>query len=87
MALIVTERAAEALFDTLESVEREPEQVLRLVPQQGGLTLTLDEQQESDQTVEYQGSTVMVVEPEIGDRLTGITLDYDNDEGRLTLRD
>ena len=68
MALSVTERAAEALHNTLESIDREPEQVLRLVPQSEGLGLALDEKREDDQVIEYEGEAVMVMEPAIGDQ-------------------
>lgn len=87
MTLSVTDRAAEALHKTLENVEREPDQVLRLVAESAGLTLALDEPREGDEVVEYQGDTVMVFEPAIGDRLDGVTLDFAEgpEGGRLTL--
>jgi Fe-S cluster assembly iron-binding protein IscA len=88
MALMVTERAAEALHDTLENIDRDPEQVLRLVPQSDGLGLALDEKRDDDDVVEYQGEAVMVMDRSIGDQLTGVTLDFaDGPEGgRLTLK-
>jgi Fe-S cluster assembly iron-binding protein IscA len=88
MPLNVTERAAEALYKTLEDVDRDPSQVLRLVSQADGLSLALDEQREDDQVIEYQGSAVMVLEPIISEQLSGVTIDYaDTPEGgRLTIQ-
>jgi Fe-S cluster assembly iron-binding protein IscA len=88
MALSVTERAAEALHQTLESVEKEPEQVLRLIAEPDGLGLALDEKRDDDQVIEHDGAVIMVIEPVVGDQLAGVTLDFaDTPEGgRLTLK-
>jgi Fe-S cluster assembly iron-binding protein IscA len=88
MAFMVTDKAAEVLHITLDNIEKEPTQVLRLIADRGGLSITLDEKHDDDQVVEHDGQAVMVVEPMIQEELSGQTLDFDEtpEGGRLTLR-
>lgn len=89
MALAVTEKAAEALKETLGSVDHEPDQVLRLVPSatdQAELGLALDQTREGDQVVEYEGSAVLVLESSVSESLSASTLDVkEGPEGRRQL--
>jgi Fe-S cluster assembly iron-binding protein IscA len=75
VTLDVTEGAAGLLEERLKVLEHEPGQLLRLIVKPDGLGLTLDTEREDDQVVEHQGRPVMLVEPELGDRLSGFTLD------------
>ena len=76
MSLNVTQQAAAALKQYLESQDREENQVLRLVSdREGNHSFTLDTPNPGDQVVEHQGETVMVIEPEISEDLTDNVLD------------
>lgn len=76
MSLAVTEQAGAVLKQVLNSVEREPEQVLRLVTdQQGILNLALDSEREGDQVVTHEGDVVMVIEAPLSEQLSGSTMD------------
>ncbi|MFP4174003.1 MAG: iron-sulfur cluster biosynthesis family protein [Candidatus Hydrogenedentota bacterium] len=81
MALTVTDSATAALKEVLENVEHEPEQVLRLVfDGQGELNLALDSEKEEDQVVEQEGAKIMVIEPDVGEKLEGAVLDVKESE-------
>ena len=74
--LQVTERASQELSQVLGQVEKQPEQTLRLVSDpQAGYRLTLDVEQEGDQVVEHQGSTVLVLSSDLARDLEGAVLD------------
>lgn len=79
MSLTVTERAAEALKETLNGVDHEAGEVLRLVPgaqdPKGQLALALDRARDGDQVVEHEGAAVLVVEKELSESLSASTLD------------
>lgn len=76
MALTVTNEAAAALKQFLETQEREAEQVLRLVSDgEGNHGFSLDTPNSDDQVVEHQGEVVMVIEPAISNDLDDNTLD------------
>jgi len=77
MPMTVTEDAAAALKETLESVEHGPEQVLRLVSGPGDFALALGEPREGDQLVEHEGSVVMAIEDTLSDLLEATTLDVE----------
>jgi Fe-S cluster assembly iron-binding protein IscA len=87
MALVVTDRAAQLLLETLENIDHQPEQLLRLVSEDERLTIALDHQREDDIVIEYLGSPVLLVESAIGEELDGVTMDFFDgpDGGRLTL--
>ena len=81
MALTVTDSATAALKEVLENVEHEPEQILRLVfDGQGELNLALDNAKDDDQVVEQEGDKIMVIEPEVSQRLEGAVLDVKESE-------
>lgn len=88
MALTVTAGAAGLLEERLKVLEHEPDQLLRLIVKPDGLGLTLDTEREEDQIVEHQGRPVLLVEPELGEQLSGFTLDViagpDGDDFTLT---
>ncbi len=75
MALIVTERASVHLHEALDNTPHEDNEVLRLIQSQGEFSLLLDKQQEDDQVIEHAKSAVMVIEPEVSQSLSGVTLD------------
>jgi len=45
---------------------------------QGNLGLGIDIEMPGDYTVEYEGSNLMVVSPELADRVKGVILDVDD---------
>ncbi len=86
--IIVTERAAEELKETLREHATDAEQALRLTPTSGGaFVLTLDVEQEGDEVVESEGTKLLLMDDSVAPALDGITLDcVDTPEGpRLTL--
>ena len=86
--IIVTERAAQQLKDTLSEHATEAEQALRVTPTSSGdFVLTLDVEQEGDEVVESEGTKILLLDASVGPALDGLTLDcVDTPEGpRLTL--
>ncbi len=76
MPLKFTERAAAVLHESLRKQEREPDQVLRLlIDPQANIKLALDIPRDGDQRVEYQGATIVVIEPAICIVLSDVTVD------------
>jgi len=76
LMIVVTDRAAEELRNTLVAVEPEAEQILRLVyTPDSGFALTLDVEREGDQVVESEGQKVLAISSEISNAVTGATID------------
>ena len=81
MALTVTDDATTALKQVLDNVDHEEGQVLRLVfDGEGELNLALDNQNDDDQVVAQEGDTIMVIEPDVSERLDGAVLDVKESE-------
>jgi len=75
----VTEGACKELKRILSEKVDWPEARLRLVDRgQGILGLGIDIELSGDQVVEYEGTKVLIIEPELAADLTGITLDVDD---------
>jgi Fe-S cluster assembly iron-binding protein IscA len=86
--IVVTERAAEELKETLREHATDDEQALRLTPAPGDVfVLTLDVEQEGDEVVESEGTKLLLMDASVAPALDGIILDcVDTPEGpRLTL--
>ncbi|MBM3935179.1 MAG: hypothetical protein FJ319_12930 [SAR202 cluster bacterium] len=86
--LIVTEPATEHLTLMLKRARRAEGQVIRLaVDAYGNVNLVLDVVRQGDQVIPHHGEHVMVVEPPISEKFSGIALDVVwNGHGReLTL--
>lgn len=79
----VTERAKKELKKILTDNVDHPEACLRLrTNDEGSLGLGIDIEKPDDKSVEYRGSSLLVVEPDLADSLEGITIDVeDSDEG------
>ncbi len=85
----VTEKAVDALANSLDSTEATPEQSLRLaLTPQGEYGLAVDEQREGDQVIKQEERPVLLVAEEVSTALDGAVLDVvDSAEGqRLTLK-
>jgi Fe-S cluster assembly iron-binding protein IscA len=80
----VTEQAKEELKDILVSKVGDPRACLRIKADDAGLVgLTIDIEMPGDQTVEYQGSILLVAEQELADKLSHVAIDVaDTEEGR-----
>lgn len=86
MSLTVTDQAAAALKQYLESQDHEVEQVLRMVSDgEGNHGFTLDTPNPGDQVVEHNGEAVMVIEPDISEDLTDNTLDLKETPSGISL--
>jgi Fe-S cluster assembly iron-binding protein IscA len=81
--IAVTEEAKKELVKVLADKVDHPEACLRLrVDDKGNLGLGIDIERPEDKVVEYQGSTLLVVDPALADSLTNIAIDVeDSDEG------
>jgi Fe-S cluster assembly iron-binding protein IscA len=87
MSLSVTKNAAEMLKQMLaiQAEEGDPDTTTRLVEHQdGGFTCAFDKMKHDDYVMEYEGQTILILQPEVVKRLAGCTLDI-NEEGRFTL--
>ena len=75
----VTESACRELKRMLSEKVDWPGARLRLVDRgQGNIGLGIDIELSGDQVVEYEGTKVLVIEPELATNLKGITLDVDD---------
>jgi len=74
----VTEGACRELKRMLFEKVDWPGARLRLVDRgQGDIGLGIDIEAPNDHVVEYKGTSVLIIEPELATNLTGITLDID----------
>lgn len=84
--ITVTERAKRILKKMLLAKVDMPQGRLRLMDRgQGKLGLDLDIEKPHDYTVEYEGSNLLVVEPELAERIQDVTLDIDDTSGEAEL--
>ena len=75
----VTERARQELYKLLIANVDWPQACLRILDRgQGNLGLGIDIETPGDYVMEYQGRKFLVVEPQIADSLTEITIDVDD---------
>ena len=75
----VTEDACRELKRMLSEKVDWPGARLRLVDRgQGNIGLGIDIEAPGDRVVEYQGTRVLIIEPELATNLTGITLDVES---------
>ena len=82
----VTERAKQELKRLLYQKVDWPQARLRLMDRgQGKLGLGIDIELPGDQLVEYEGSAVLIVEPELAANLIGVTIDVDDTPERAEL--
>ena len=78
----VTESAKQRLKKILLRVVDRPEAVLRLIVNASRqLALVVDNKAESDQVVQCQGVTVLVVRKELSATFGGLGIDYQTDKG------
>jgi Fe-S cluster assembly iron-binding protein IscA len=84
--LTVSDTAAEELRKTLD--EAKPDVAYRLVSSHDGYQMKLDSPAEDDRTIESEDRLVLMLTPDIDQRLTGVVLDVEGEEEekRLTLR-
>lgn len=83
--LTVSDTAAEELRKTLD--EAEPDVAYRLVSSHDGYRMKLDSPSEDDRIIESEDRVVLMLNPDIDQRLTGIVLDLEEaEEKSLTLR-
>lgn len=86
MSLTVTQQAAAALKQYLETQDHEEAQVLRLVSDgEGNHGFTLDTPNPNDQVVEHDGEPVMVIEPEVSEDLADNILDLQETPAGISL--
>jgi hypothetical protein len=74
--ITVTTRAKDALLQIRAAANIEvPEIAMRLEPEESGFGLAPDTQKPGDQVVEFAGTTVLLVDDELAEDLTGVTID------------
>ena len=77
----VTEQAKAELKEILVSKVDDPRACLRIKSDdEGQLGVEIDIEMPGDQTVEYQNSTLLVVEQELADRLSHVEIDVEDTE-------
>jgi Fe-S cluster assembly iron-binding protein IscA len=77
----VTDRAKQLLKETLCDNVDTPQAGIRLVARgEGQIGLGIDVENPGDQVVEFEGSKVLIVEKNLAEALTGITLDVEDTE-------
>jgi len=82
----VTKRARRELKRILTVAVDMPQARLRLIDRgQGKLGLGIDVEMPGDKLVEYDGSTVLVIEPEVASSLAGVTIDVDSTSDGIEL--
>lgn len=86
----VTASATERIRKDMQAAETEPEVGIRLIlspsiPNQ--IEVVLDKEKEGDQIVESEGVKILLIDPEIGQRLEGVVIDYEQmpQGGRFSL--
>lgn len=80
--LVVTPNAKSALKTTLENLETQPGQCVRIgATSSGHFGLTLDKEARGDQVVTYDRAKVLLVDSEMAKRLAGVVLDYRDSGG------
>lgn len=79
----VTERAKSELKILLQNNVDNPQACLRLkADEQGQLGVGIDVEMPGDKTVEYEGTTLLVVAQELADNLVNVAIDVrDTEEG------
>lgn len=85
----VTESAKKLLKEILSTHSDEPETCVRLILNQPDqLGLILGKENSGDQTVQYEGTKVLVVEPQLATVLEEVTLDVGDtgEESKLVMR-
>ncbi len=78
MALRITSQASAVLKEILDKHEHEPDQIIRLVSDAQGEGLILDRKKESDRAIRHRGSTVLILDPSVNGRFSGLTLDVED---------
>jgi len=77
--IAVTDDAKLALKRVLTNNTDEPEACLRLcLDNEGKLQLAVDKEKKGDQTMEYEGSTLLLAEEDLADKCEGLTIDVEN---------
>ncbi len=86
--LEVTDQAKAHLAELLEQSGADEEAAVRLTKGDSGLDLVLDTPQPGDQTVEHDGSTVLVLEQQLAELLGSRTLDIstEQEQAQLTIK-
>lgn len=86
--MILTNQAFELLASVLDRAETDDSVAIRLVPGQKGWAIRLDRFGAEDETFDYEGRTVLIIDAEVAERLEESTLDVgEGGEGpRLVLR-
>jgi Fe-S cluster assembly iron-binding protein IscA len=73
--LIVTDKAAQYLCETLTRKPEGSPEALRIVYTEEGYQLTLDDTKEGDQVFEQDGRNYLFVDAQVGEALSDATLD------------
>lgn len=85
--LIVTDKAAQYLCETLTRKPESSPEALRVVYNEEGYQLILDDAKEGDQVFEHDGQNYLFLDAEVGEALSNATIDVqESPQGtRITL--
>ena len=77
---VLTDAAREHLRSLLDQAEAPQGADARVVHEEEGLTLSIDQPREDDERFEYEGRTVLLLDPQVAEALDGQTLDVEQGE-------
>lgn len=85
----LTDAAREYLSKLLDQAEAPEGFAARVIHEEEGLTLSIDQPQAGDERFEHDGRTVLVLDPQVAETLDGQMLDVEQaEEGpRLTVQE
>ena len=79
----ITESAGQKLQQTLDEVNAPEDRRIRLSISEEGGRLTLDQQRPGDQVFQHDEREVLLIGPDVAERTTGRTLDFDGGQFRF----
>ncbi|MBF6600553.1 MAG: hypothetical protein IVW36_08590 [Dehalococcoidia bacterium] len=73
--LLVSQKAAAALHDTLDQNRKDDADILRIAQTDQGLALAIGKEHDGDQLIDHDERHILAIEPAVADALDGATLD------------
>jgi Fe-S cluster assembly iron-binding protein IscA len=83
----ITDQAAEQLKAAFSKTETPENACLRIGVVENQVQLAVDEQRDGDTTIDYQGDTLVVIDPIASNALADRELDFDANASQLVLKE
>lgn len=81
--LIITDSARANLAQMLEQQGAAPETAVRFVSDGQGIALQPDSEREGDTAFKHEGRTILLLDSQMSDLLSGVTLDFADEKYTL----